>query len=135
MTTIGEDEQLKMLLQSIAKNHEISSDELQFLLLRREKGQVDFLLIDIREMYEYSAVSIKGTDLLLPTSMIHHHLDELAKQKDRLMIFYCRSANRTFQLISILKRMGYSRIAHLDGGVVEYLGEKVKNAPLPNTLK
>lgn len=135
MTTIGEDEQLKMLLQSIAKNHEISSDELQFLLSRREKGLVDFLLIDIREMYEYSAVSIKGTDLLLPTSMIHQHLDELAKQKDRLMIFYCRSANRTFQLISILKRMGYSRIAHLDGGIVEYLGEKVKNAPLPNTLK
>ncbi len=135
MTTIGEDEQLNMLLQSIAKNHEISSDELQFLLSRREKGLVDFLLIDIREMYEYSAVSIKGTDLLLPTSMIHQHLDELAKQKDRLMIFYCRSANRTFQLISILKRMGYSRIAHLDGGIVEYLGEKVKNAPLPNTLK
>ncbi len=129
-----EDDRMMHIVQNVAKSHEISAEELQFLLSCRAKGKVDFLLIDIREITEYTALSIKGTDLLFPTSTIHQHINELVKHKDTLMIFYCYSSSRTFQMVHILKRMGLSKIAHLDGGIVEYRGEKLKNAPLPKNI-
>lgn len=129
-----EDDRMIQLVQNVSKSHEVSADELQFLLSCRAKGKIDFLLIDIREMVEYSALSIKGTDLLLPTSTIHLAMDELSKHKGGLIILYCYSSSRTFQMVHILKRMGFSKIAHLDGGIMEYRGEKLKNAPLPPNI-
>ena len=70
-----EDDRMIQLVQNVSKSHEVSADELQFLLACRAKGKLDFLLIDIREMVEYSALSIKGTDILLPTSTIHLAMD------------------------------------------------------------
>ena len=129
-----EEERMMQMVQSVSKSHELNAEELQFLLSCRTKGKLDFLLIDIREIVEYSALSIKGTDFLLPTSTIHLVIDELAKQKHRLIILYCYSSSRTFQMVHILKRMGFSKIAHLEGGIMEYRGEKLKNAPLPQNI-
>mgnify|MGYP000160884103 FL=1 len=129
-----EDDRMIQLVQNVSKSHEVSADELQFLLACRAKGKLDFLLIDIREMVEYSALSIKGTDVLLPTSTIHLAMDELVKRKNSLIILYCYSSSRTFQMVHILKRMGFSKIAHLEGGIMEYRGEKLKNAPLPQNI-
>lgn len=129
-----EDDRMTQLVQTVSKSHELNAEELQFLLSCRAKGKLDFVLIDIREIIEYSALCIKGTDFLLPTSTIHLAMDELAKQKHRLIILYCYSSSRTFQMVHILKRMGFSKIAHLDGGIVEYRGEKLKNAPLPQNI-
>ena len=129
-----EDDRMIQLVQNVSKSHEVSPDELQFLLACRAKGKLDFLLIDIREMVEYSALSIKGTDILLPTSTIHLAMDELVKRKNSLIILYCYSSSRTFQMVHILKRMGFSKIAHLEGGIMEYRGEKLKNAPLPQNI-
>jgi len=129
-----EEQRMTQLVQNVSKSHEVSGEELQFLLSCRAKGKVDFLLIDIREMIEYSAQSIKGTDLLLPTSTIQTTMDALAKCKSHLVILYCYSSSRTFQMVHILKRMGFMKIAHLDGGIVEYRGEKLKNAPLPKNI-
>ncbi len=126
-----EDDRMMEIVNTVAKSHEVSAEELQFLLSCRSKGKIDFLLIDIREIPEYTALSIKGTDLLLPTSTIHYHMDELIKHKNTLMIFYCYSSSRTFQMVHILQRMGLLKIAHLSGGIMEYRGEKLKNAPLP----
>ncbi|MDD3342508.1 MAG: rhodanese-like domain-containing protein [Sulfurospirillaceae bacterium] len=122
------------LLKTVQNNCEISSDELNFLLECRAKQKVDFTLIDIREIFEYSDSSIKGTDLLLPTSMIHMNMDQLAKRKGSFMIFYCRTGNRTAQMLFMLRRMGFTHIAHLTKGIVNFRGEKLKNAPLPKNL-
>ncbi|WP_458701527.1 rhodanese-like domain-containing protein [Sulfurospirillum sp. 1307] len=112
----------------------ISDEVLQNLLTCRDNNEIDFSLIDIREVFEYTDLSIKGTDLLLPTSMIHMHMDKLEKLRDKLIVLYCRTGNRTGQMLHILDRMGFTKIAHLSDGIVRYSGEKLKNAPLPNKL-
>ena len=129
-----EDDRMIQLVQNVSKSHEISAEELQFLLACRAKGKAEFLLIDIREITEYSALCIKGTDVLLPTSTIHLAMDELTKRKNSLIILYCYSSKRNKQMVHILKRMGFTKIAHLDGGIMEYRGEKLKNAPLPPNI-
>jgi len=110
---------------------ELSDTELKELLICKENGEVDFKLIDIREMFEYSDLSIKGTDILFPTSTMHMHMNELEKIKDSFIILYCRTGSRTGQMLNILKRMGFRKIAHLSDGIVQFSGEKLKNAPLP----
>ena len=113
------------------KNGQISDFELKSLLTCRTNGEIKFELVDIREMFEYSDLSIKGTDLLLPTSTIHLHMDKLEEMKDSFIILYCRTGNRTRQMLNILTRMGFKKIAHLNKGIVQYSGEKLKNALIP----
>ena len=55
-------------MQKLLEQNDINSLELISLLESREKGDIDFLLIDVREQYEYDAGHIKGVDLLKPTS-------------------------------------------------------------------
>jgi rhodanese-related sulfurtransferase len=123
------------LVKTVTKSCEVSGEELHVMLNLRAQKRLDFLLIDIREMYEYSDASIKGTDILLPTSSIHQHMDELKKLANKLLIFYCHIGGRTTQMIFILRRMGFSNIAQLSGGIDAFHGEKLKNAPLPKTMK
>jgi len=129
------DNEMMELVNTVLQNSDISSAELKYLLECREKGKIDFTLIDIREMFEYTSMSIKGCDLLLPTSTIHLCMEELQKRKGSFLILYCRTGNRTAQMLQILKRMGFSKIAHLGRGIVDFNGEKLKNAPLPKNIK
>ncbi|QEH06255.1 rhodanese family protein [Sulfurospirillum multivorans] len=123
------------LVKTVTKSCEVSGEELHVMLNLRAQKRLDFVLIDIREMYEYSESSIRGTDILMPTSTIHQHMDELKKLANKLLIFYCHIGGRTTQMIFILRRMGFSNIAQLSGGIDAFHGEKLKNAPLPKTMK
>ncbi|AOO65245.1 rhodanese-like domain-containing protein [Sulfurospirillum halorespirans] len=129
------EEAMMNLVQTVTKSCEVSGEELHVMLNLRAQKRLDFVLIDIREMYEYSESSIKGTDMLLPTSTIHQHMDELKKLSGKLLIFYCHIGGRTTQMLFILRRMGFSNIAQLSGGIDAFHGEKLKNAPLPKTMK
>lgn len=111
---------------------EISDSQLKTLLTCRNNGEVDFKLVDIRELFEYTNLSIKNTDILFPTSSMHIHMDELEKIKESFIILYCRTGNRTGQMLQILYRMGFKKVAHLSDGIVQFSGETLKNAPIPN---
>ena len=122
-------------LQEMLKNSQISSDALESLLKAREKGEVHFNLVDIREVFEYTDSAIAGTDLLVPTSMIQQHLDKLDAIKEDPIILYCRTGNRTGQIMQALtQQLGYQKVSHLSSGIVSYHGEKLRDAVLPNDL-
>ncbi|WP_263832844.1 rhodanese-like domain-containing protein [Sulfurospirillum oryzae] len=129
------DEAMMNLVKTVTRSCEVSGEELHVMLNLRAQKKLDFVLIDIREMHEYSQSSIKGTDMLLPTSTIHQHMEELKKLSGKLLIFYCHVGGRTSQMIFILRRMGFSNIAHLSGGIDAFHGEKLKNAPLPKNTR
>lgn len=121
----------ELLKQSI-QTHQVSDMELKKFLTCKDKNLLDFLLIDIREIFEYSEKSIEGTDLLLPTSTLHEKMAILEAKKETFILLYCRTGNRTSHMLRILKRMGFEKIAHLSDGIVGYSGKTLKNAPLPN---
>ena len=129
------DEAMINLVKTVTKSCEVSGEELHVMLNLRAQKRLNFVLIDIRELYEYSESSIKGTDILMPTSTIHQHMDELKKLANKLLIFYCHIGGRTTQMIFILRRMGFSNIAQLSGGIDAFHGEKLKNAPLPKNIR
>ncbi|MCF6172865.1 MAG: rhodanese-like domain-containing protein [Campylobacteraceae bacterium] len=124
-----------MEINDIFIEGQISNEEMMELLDKRASGELSFKLIDIREIYEYSDESIDGTDLLYPTTMFHKYIDELNESRDGNIILYCRTGNRTAQILGILKRMGFEKVAHLSRGIVDFSGKKSKNAQLPKNIK
>ena len=103
---------------------QILGDELIELLKLREKGKIDFELIDIREPFEYENLRIKGVDKLLPITRFQTDIDkwnELINNKK--FVIYCRTGNRTSYLQRFLKEKYNIDIPHLTYGIVDYPGE------------
>ncbi len=119
-------------LEEMLKHEQMSSGELEILLQSREEGKIDFVLMDVREVFEYTDRSIKGADILLPTSVMNNKIDMFEELKDKPVILYCRTGSRTGQVMYALRRMGYTNIVHLNPGIMGYFGETQRNAPLPN---
>jgi rhodanese-related sulfurtransferase len=121
-------------LQNILESKNMSSSELVTLLEAREKGEIGFNLVDIREVFEYDSSSIDGTDLLIPTSVIQQHIDKLEAIKDEPIVLYCRTGNRTGQIMHALDSMGFPKVVHLAQGIITYGGKTSHGAKVPNQL-
>ncbi len=108
----------------------ITSDELETLLAQREAGEVDFLLVDVREMQEYDASHVKGVDMLKPTSTFQEWGEEFYNEhKDKkVIIFTCRSGHRSGQVQSVFIQSGMNNVINHDGGIISYRGEQERGS-------
>ena len=108
-------------MQSLLDKANIYSEELETLL---EEGKVDFLLVDVREDMEYRMGHIKGVDMLLPTSTFGDWAEKFAQEnKDKIVIFTCRTGSRSGQVQHIFKSNGIGSVINHEGGIVSYRGE------------
>jgi len=111
-------------LESILEKEQILGEELEILLKAREKGLVNFKLIDIREPFEHEMMRIKGTDKLLPISRVQYDLDEWMKLKDERIIIYCHVGSRSAYLQRALEQqLGFDKVGNLTYGIASYYGD------------
>ena len=111
-------------MSELLKKSHVSSNELETLLKEREEGKIAFLLIDVREQYEYDSGHIKGVDLLKPTSMFQSWAEEILNaHKDETVIFTCRTDNRSGQVQNVFMQNGMSSVLNHTGGIVTYHGD------------
>lgn len=102
----------------------VDSHELESLLEARKSGECTFLLVDVREPYEYEEMHIVGVDLLRPTSRFREWAQELADlSRETPLVLTCRTANRTGQVQQLLKRMGGERVVDHRSGIMTWHGE------------
>ena len=66
-----------MKIESLLKKDEIDGSELEQMIELRKKNQLDFVLIDVREEYEFNNQHIIGVDKLVPMSELSNKVDEL----------------------------------------------------------
>lgn len=78
------------------------------------------LVIDVREPDEYKSGFIQGAKNI-PLSQLEQRLGEIPKDRDVLL--YCRSGMRSKSAARILSKHGYTRLAHLQGGVSSWDGK------------
>jgi rhodanese-related sulfurtransferase len=83
--------------------------------LRSSKNVV---LLDVRTDVERKNGSIKGS-FHLPLHEIKSRATELNKFKDKEIICYCRTGNRSLSAASKLKKLGYNT-SNLRGGIVQW---------------
>lgn len=92
-----------------------------------ERG--DAVLVDLRESEELAATGAIPGSVHAPRGMLEfyadpdlpYHKPEL--ERDRRIILHCASGGRSALAAKTLKDMGYSDVAHLDGGIRKWAEE------------
>lgn len=92
----------------------INSSELNNQLSDDSK---DCVLVDVRSLDEHLSETIKNA-ICIPHDAIDRHTDKLPKDKE--IILFCRSGNRSKKAIETLAKLGYTNIKDLDGGILSW---------------
>lgn len=74
--------------------------------------------LDVRTDGERKSGHIQGS-IHIPLHQLSGRMDELRKHKDKEIICYCRSGNRSLSAAAKLKRAGFT-VANLQGGIAEW---------------
>ncbi len=77
------------------------------------------LILDVRTPNEYYRGHIQGAKLL-PLQQLEGRISELADYKDRPILIYCRSGNRSVVASEILVRHGFKKLYNLTHGVIDW---------------
>jgi rhodanese-related sulfurtransferase len=76
-------------------------------------------IVDVREPHEHAEFNIGGK--LYPLGRIlSMDVDELESLKDKEVIFYCRSGNRSGQACMFAETMGFTNVINLTGGMLHW---------------
>ena len=81
-------------------------------LINRE----DALVIDVREANEFATGHVLGAKNV-PVARMETAGNEIMKKKDRPVIVYCDGGERAGKAMSALKKLGFTRVANLSGGI------------------
>jgi rhodanese-related sulfurtransferase len=73
------------------------------------------VLVDCREPNEFALGHIPGA-MLLPRGVLEQNI-ERAVPRDRKVIIYCASGNRSALAADVLQQMGYTDVASMAGGI------------------
>ncbi len=90
-------------------------------LKRKLDANEDFILIDVRESYEHDEFNIGGK--LIPLSEIPLAIIEMESDKDKEIVLYCRSGNRSGIAKDYMAQMGFSKVRNTLGGMLDWVEE------------
>jgi len=76
----------------------------------------DALVVDVREQAEYAQSHILNSRLL-PLSQIEARIGDIEKFKDKPVIVYCATGNRSSAAAAALRKRGFSNVLNLSGGL------------------
>lgn len=78
------------------------------------KEKEKFLVIDVRSADEYNAGHLKHA-INIPLDEIQNRLDELKGYKDKDIILYCNTGNRSGKALELLKSKGFNKLTNAQG--------------------
>ena len=93
----------------------LSSITVQELKEWQGRGE-EFVLIDVREGYEYESANLGG--IHIPLGQVEQHLDKIPKEGR--VIVHCKAGGRSAQAISKLEGLGYQNLMNLEGGILAW---------------
>ena len=85
-------------------------------------GNDDNLVLDVRDPDEFKSGHLRGAKLI-PLGSLAGKLSEIEKFKDKTVLVYCRSGNRSATAANILCRAGFSDVSNLAGGIIAWQSE------------
>ena len=107
-----------------AKVQELSPEQVAAEL---ERG--DTVLVDLREGPELDATGRIPGSVHVPRGMLEFRADPTSTYHDealdpgRRVILHCASGGRSALAAATLQEMGYTDVAHLDGGITRWVEE------------
>lgn len=96
---------------------------MELITVEQVKARIDagesLHLVDVREPGEHADFNIGG--VLLPLGRVQvMEVDEIEGWKDREVICYCRSGNRSGMACMILETAGFKDVKNLTGGMLAW---------------
>jgi adenylyltransferase/sulfurtransferase len=111
-----------------ARDSTISVVQLKEMLDAREAGEIDFVLIDVREPNEFEIVSIDGA-VLIPKGQF---LDGSALEQlpsDKQIVLHCKVGGRSAEALAVVKGAGFSDAIHVGGGITAWVHQIEPDKP------
>ncbi|MBI4398342.1 MAG: molybdopterin-synthase adenylyltransferase MoeB [Candidatus Omnitrophica bacterium] len=102
----------------------ISAKELKEKMDRKDK----FLLVDVREVFEYNIAKIPGS-VLIPLGELPNRFEELRAHEHEEIVVHCRSGGRSQRAIDFLATQGFSGLRNLTGGITAWSDDVDPSVP------
>ena len=83
-------------------------------------GSSNVVFLDVRTVEEHRAKAIPGSQLI-PVQELESRVNELQPVKDKKIVVYCRSGNRSGKAANILQKHGFN-VVNLSGGMMRWNG-------------
>lgn len=100
----------------------INVKQLAQMLEQRERGERDFVLIDVREPNEFEIVSIPGSVLIPKNEFLMG--DALAGlPQDKQVVLHCKVGGRSAEVLAVVKGAGFADAIHVGGGVIAWVNQ------------
>ncbi|WP_461204284.1 rhodanese-like domain-containing protein [Clostridium sp. DL1XJH146] len=113
-TEVMESWPLQVNLLKIYKNEKAVYMKINQYVAKKLIDTQDVLIIDVRTQEEYEEGYIQGA-ILLTLDTIDTKADEILKDKNKTILVYCRSGNRSKEASQKLIEMGYTNIYDFGG--------------------
>lgn len=87
------------------------------------KNNEDIILLDVRTLEEYETIHLENALLLPVQELSQQTLNEIdlgENAKDKEIILYCRSGNRSKTAYNIMESLGYTNIKSVSGGMIHW---------------
>jgi adenylyltransferase/sulfurtransferase len=94
-------------------------------LKKRIDSGEDFLLLDVREPFEYQIANIGGK--LIPQNEVPQRLGEI--DRDRPVVVHCKAGGRSQRIAEFLKQSGYNDVANVSGGILAWSDQVDPSVP------
>ena len=98
----------------------VTPEEVQALVNTKK----NIVLLDVRTPGEFNSETghLKGA-ILIPVQELHERIIELDPYKEKMIVAYCRSGNRSGRAASILTAAGFNAV-NLVGGILRWTAEQ-----------
>ncbi|MGJ7441930.1 adenylyltransferase/sulfurtransferase MoeZ [Aquipuribacter sp. MA13-6] len=106
----------------------ISVRDLKQMLDERERGERDFVLVDVREPDEFDIVSIPGAVLIPKGQFLSGAALEQLPQ-DKPVVLHCKAGTRSAEALAVVKGAGYADAVHVGGGVLAWVDQIEPDKP------
>ncbi|MEW1820571.1 molybdopterin-synthase adenylyltransferase MoeB [Arthrobacter sp. NPDC080031] len=107
----------------------VTATELSGMLKARAAGERDFELVDVRETGEHEIVNIDGS-VLIPQGRILAGEAWTELPQDKEIVFHCKAGTRSATVLAAAQRAGYTRVSHLDGGILAWVRDVEPGKPV-----
>lgn len=97
-------------------------------LKEMQDANKEFILLDVRETFEYEFSNIGGQ--LIPLDQLPDRLSEIEQHKDKEVIIMCRSGSRSARACEFLSRNGFTNVKNLKGGINDWAREIDSSLPI-----
>ncbi|REF35528.1 adenylyltransferase/sulfurtransferase MoeZ [Thermasporomyces composti] len=94
----------------------------------RERGERDFVLVDVREPNEYEIVNIPGSILIPKGEFLTGEAFEKLP-KDKQIVLHCKVGGRSAEALAAVKGAGFSDAVHVAGGISAWVSQIEPHKP------